>query len=66
MPTSTIVLLVEIDTDEAIAEGDAATETVRDAVRELAELMRHAVSARGVTVGRVRGLLTNDLGLVGR
>jgi hypothetical protein len=64
MSTAAIVVCVEVDLDD-LREGDTATEAVRDAVRELAELMRYAVSARGVKVGRVRGLLTNNPKLVG-
>jgi len=53
VPKSTAVILVEIDTDETIAEGDPATEAVRDAVRSIAEAVRHRTVTAGVRVGRV-------------
>lgn len=59
MPKSTVVILVEIDTDETVAEGDPVTETVRDVVRSIAEAVRHRTVTAGVRVGRV------DASLVG-
>lgn len=53
MPTSTVVILVTVEHDAPLAEGEPEIEAVRDVVRAIAESARHRLVARGVRVGRI-------------